>query len=100
MKSFAVIVIAFFAINQLHADDMSAPAPTPAAPTPAPNANSPAAVQVDVSKLLNARVVATFTDGNVVPVGINLDGAGGVATKAAASELKQPKGSPDNTVPD
>jgi hypothetical protein len=102
MKSFAAITIAFFAANLLHADDMSAPA-APAAPTPAPASVAPAtsssstAVQVDVTKLLNARVVATFTDGKVVPLGINLDGAGGVATKAAASALK---GNPDTAVPD
>ena len=31
-------------------------------------ADPPAAVQVDVSKLLNARVVTTFSDGKVVPL--------------------------------
>jgi hypothetical protein len=58
---------------------------------------SPAAVQVDVSKLLNARVVTTFTDGQVVPLSINLDGAGGVATQAASESLKTNN---NHTVPD
>jgi hypothetical protein len=54
-------------------------------------------VQVDVSKLLNARVVTTFSDNKVIPLTINLDGAGGVATKAASDALKTNN---DHTVPD
>jgi hypothetical protein len=77
-----VVALFIVSLSLLHADD---------------KAVQPAAVQVDVSKLLNARVVATFSEGKVVPVGINLDGAGGVATKAAATALN---GNPDTAVPD
>ena len=63
-------------------------------------ANAPSApepVQVDVSQLLNARVVTTFTGGQVVPLAIDIDGAGGVATAAAAAALGSDN---THTVPD
>ena len=47
--------------------------------------NPPAAVQVDISKILNVRVVATVTDGKVHPFKVALDGGGGVATFSAAA---------------
>ena len=82
MKLLAVIVVAIFVANLTHAD---APAPT----------NAPPAVQVDVSKILNARGVATLTDGKVVP--LQIDG-GCVITKAAAVALgsKYAHGVPDD----
>ena len=55
------------------------------------------AVQVDVSKLLNARVVTTLTGGQVVPLQTSIDGAGGVATQAAATSLN---GNAETAVPD
>jgi len=88
MKSPAAIAVAFFAANLLCAAD------TPAASA---DTNAPQAVQVDVSKLLNARVVTTLTDGKVVPLQINIDGAGGVATQAAATSLN---GKAETAVPD
>jgi hypothetical protein len=48
----------------------------------------PVAVQVDVKELLNARVVTTVTDGKVNNLKIDIDGAGGHATKAAAELVK------------
>ncbi len=47
----------------------------------------PEAVQVDVKDLLNVRVVSTVTDGKVNTLKIDIDGAGGHATKAAAELL-------------
>jgi hypothetical protein len=46
------------------------------------------AVQIDVSAILNTRAVTTLTEGKVVPLKDNVDGAGGVITKAAAAALK------------
>jgi len=60
-------------------------------------ADASSAVQVDVSKLLNARVVTTLTDGKVVPLQTSIDGAGGVATVAAATSLN---GKAETAVPD
>jgi len=72
-------------------DTNGAPAASAAPAAPTPNAssdlNAPPAVQIDVKSLLNARVVTTFSDGKVVPLAIALDGAGGVATAAAAQAL-------------
>jgi hypothetical protein len=85
MKLLPALALAFTTILiPLQAAD---PAPAPAG----------AVVHVDCTKLFNARVVATFTDGKVVPVGIDLDGAGGVATKAVATFLKN---DPNTCVPD
>ena len=47
----------------------------------------PEAVQVDVKDLLNARVVSTVTDGKVNNLKIDIDYAGGHATKASAELL-------------
>jgi hypothetical protein len=73
MKLHCSIAVAFLTINLLsvHAQD----------------SNAPRTVQVDVSKLLNARVVATFTDGKVVPLQTSVDGAGGVATAAVLTAM-------------
>jgi hypothetical protein len=88
MKSVAAIAVVFFAVTLLRAADTSAaPADT----------NAPQAVQVDVSKLLNARVVTTLTGGKVVPLQISIDGVGGVATRAAATFLN---GKAETAVPD
>lgn len=89
MKSFAAIAFTSLAINIscLAAGDQLAAADT----------NLPAPVQVDVKSILNARVVATFSDGQVVPLKIDIDGAGGVATTAAASALGSTN---PHTVPD
>jgi len=57
----------------------------------------PTPTQVDVSTILNARVVTTFSGGQVVPLQIDLDGAGGVATAAAVAALGS--GNP-HSVPD
>jgi len=76
MKLVAAIVVAFFAVNLTHAADVPAPA------------NTPPAVQVDVSKILNARAVTTLTDGKVVPLQTGIAGSEGMATQAAAVSLK------------
>ncbi len=94
MKFSTVAAFACFALQFLHADDSTPVTPTLAI---APAASASPALQIDVSKLLNARVVTTFTDGKVVPFGMNIDGAGGVATKAASDAIPADN---DHTVPD
>ena len=102
MKLQSAVVVVFLTVNFLsvRGQDMNAPA--------APNTNvasvvatapvsGSGAVQVDVSKLLNARVVTTLTGGQVIPLQINIDGAGGVATQAAATSLN---GKAETAVPD
>jgi hypothetical protein len=62
------------------------------------SAKEPDGVQIDVKDVLNARVVAVVKDGAVVPLRDDVDGAGGLATKAA-SDLLGDKGAhplPDN----
>lgn len=51
-------------------------------------ASPPEAVQIDIKDLLNARVVTTTTDGKVNNLKIDIDGAGGHCTMAAAELLK------------
>ncbi len=61
------------------------------------NAGSTGVIQVDVSKLLNARVVTTCRDGKVVAMRDGIDVSAGLITKAAAIAL----GSKDeHTLPD
>ncbi len=45
-------------------------------------------LQIDVSKVLNARVVTTLTEGKVVPFDQGVDDYGGVATRQAAVAMK------------
>jgi len=94
MKLHSIVAVAFYTFNiiAIQAQDTNA---APGAPT-APASNS-AAVQVDVSKLLNARVVTTLTGGTVVPLQTSIDGAGGIATQAAATSLN---GKAETAVPD
>jgi len=89
MKSFAVIALGTFAFT---CSILAADQPLAAADT-----NLPAPVQVDVRTVLNARVVTTYTGGKVVPLSIDIDGAGGVATAAASAQLP---GNNPHTVPD
>src|SRR5271168_1348538 len=89
MKSFAAIAFATFALSlsALCDDGKLAAADT----------HLPPPVQIDVRTVLNARVVTTFSDGQVVPLKIDIDGAGGVATAAAAAALGSTN---PHTVPD
>ncbi len=75
---------AVLCLLSLRADD-PATAPPPGSITPAVVPAEP--VQVDVTGLLNARVVTTFTDGRVAPFSADIDGTGGVVTMAAAKSL-------------
>jgi len=47
----------------------------------------PFPVQVNVDKLLNARVVTTLTDGKVIPLQAGVDAGAGLITRAAAVAL-------------
>jgi hypothetical protein len=88
MKSPVALAVIFLATNFL----------LQGADTPSASAtNAPPVVQVDVSKLLNARVVTTLTDGKVVPMDSNVDGVGGVITQAAATALNNTN---PHTMPD
>src|ERR1700722_14135465 len=89
-STFAIAFLTFYPLF-LHAQDTNAPA---AAATPTNNSTT---VQVDVNKLLNARVVTTLTAGQVIPLQTSIDGAGGIATQAAAIALN---GKAETAVPD
>jgi len=67
MKAFAVLALTFIPTSLIVAAD----------------APIPLAVQVDLSRILNSRGVATLVDGKVVPLQIN----GGVITPEAATAL-------------
>ena len=47
-------------------------------------------IQINIDPLLNARVVATLTDGKIIPLKADVDGAGGLVTKAVAEKLGNP----------
>jgi hypothetical protein len=47
-------------------------------------------IQVNVETVLNARVVATLTEGKIIPLQADVDGAGGLVTKAVAEKLGNP----------
>jgi hypothetical protein len=91
MKSLVSIGLIFLAANLFAVraqDSNAAPAQdTNAAPAPTAVSNSATAVQVDVSKVLNARVVTTLSNGQLVPLQIDIDGAGGVATAGAVTAM-------------
>ena len=48
-------------------------------------AEQPEIVQIDVQDVLNARVITVVKDGAPVPLSDDIDGAGGLATKAAST---------------
>ena len=58
----------------------------------------PEPVQIDVGEALNTRVVTTAKDGALIPLSEDIDGAGGLATKAASDLMgnKNAHPLPDN----
>jgi hypothetical protein len=94
MKLHSIVAAVFLTLNlvSVHAQETNAAPVVLTAPV-----SSSTAVQVDISKLLNARVVTTLTGGQVVPLQTSIDGAGGVATQAAATSLN---GNAETAVPD
>ena len=97
MKSLATLTVALFVAVQLLP---LAADPPPTSTTNSPFAKLPPPVQVDVSKLLNARVVTTLTNGKIVPAAIDIDGVGGVIAKSAAMAAgsDNPHTVPDDSV--
>jgi hypothetical protein len=51
-------------------------------------------VQMDVESVLNTRAVATFTQDKIVPLKMDVDGAGGLVTQAVAEKLGNPNPHP------
>ena len=51
-------------------------------------------VQINVDAVLNGRAVATLTDGKMIPLSADVDGAGGLVTQAVAEKLGNPNPHP------
>ncbi len=100
MNLFSFVVLALFLTESVLLRAAARPmTPASAYPpqTPVPNSHAPPPVQVDISKLLNARVVTTLTGGQLVPFQFEVDGGGGLMTKAAAAAAGSDN---PNTLPD